>query len=221
MPGPHFRLYTDAERRSVGNRYSGCPRSCRRSRLAPWIASSASQADNGDVLANTAQVAENAYFEGQRSPLGARTHSSLRAKASCEFRDPRAESHLTCDVWRERAAGIEPAFSAWEAHRGVLRDLRISGKVQFNPFRTDPLVFAIAPCLSLRVARNGSHAACCTLLHGDGRGSQPCKLSTPEDASASAKADQRRGAMDSTSESARTSIPPLRFTSSTKASSAA
>ena len=30
---------------------------------------------------------------------------------------------------RERATGIEPAFSAWEAHRGVLRDLRISGKV--------------------------------------------------------------------------------------------
>jgi hypothetical protein len=30
---------------------------------------------------------------------------------------------------KERAKGIEPSFSAWEAHRGVLRDLRISGKV--------------------------------------------------------------------------------------------
>ena len=67
---------------------------------------------------------------------------------------------------RERATGIEPAFSAWEAHRGVLRDLRISGKVQLNPFRTEPLVFAVGPCLSWLVARNGSESVCCTLLHG-------------------------------------------------------
>jgi hypothetical protein len=36
----------------------------------------------------------------------------------------------------------------------ILRDLRISGKVQFNPIHTEPLVFAVGPCLSLRVARN-------------------------------------------------------------------
>ena len=38
----------------------------------------------------------------------------------------------TCEVPRERATGIEPAFSAWEAHQRALRDLRISGKVQLN-----------------------------------------------------------------------------------------
>jgi hypothetical protein len=30
--------------------------------------------------------------------------------------------HMTCDVWRERATGIEPAFSAWEARRSRRSD---------------------------------------------------------------------------------------------------
>jgi hypothetical protein len=55
----------------------------------------------------------------------------------------------------ERATGIEPAFSAWETHREMLLDPLRSGKVQLSAFRTQSLLFAIARCLSLRVARMG------------------------------------------------------------------
>jgi hypothetical protein len=34
-----------------------------------------------------------------------------RSQASCSYRS----STVTCEVGRERATGIEPAFSAWEA----------------------------------------------------------------------------------------------------------
>jgi hypothetical protein len=94
------------------------------------------------------------------------------------FEQHAIESASDLRVPKRVGDGIEPAFSAWEAHRGNLRDLRISGKVQLNHFHTEPLVFAVASCLSLRVARNGSEAACCTLLHGWNRGSRPCKLIT-------------------------------------------
>ena len=79
-------------------------------------------------------------------------------------------SPMSRDITGERATGIEPAFSAWEAHRVGRCHLHNCGKVQVNAPRIPTLLFAIAPCLSLRVARNRSHAACCTLLHGDRRG---------------------------------------------------
>ena len=73
---------------------------------------------------------------------------------------------------------VQVPEQALEAHRGAPRDLRIRGEVQLNHFRSEPLVFAVAPCLSWLVARNGSESACCTLLHGWSGGSQPCKLIT-------------------------------------------
>ena len=84
----------------------------------------------------------------------------------------------TWKVVRERATGIEPAFSAWEALQEALRDLRISGKVQVNESFSKPLVCAVGPCLSWRVARNGSDSVCCTLLHGTRGKSQPYKPRT-------------------------------------------
>ena len=41
---------------------------------------------------------------------------------------------LTCDVCRDRATGIEPAFSAWEAHRQRLHDLQLPNS-QLKPCR--------------------------------------------------------------------------------------
>jgi hypothetical protein len=60
----------------------------------------------------------------------------------------------------ERAAtGIKPAFSAWEAHREVRRDLHKSGKGQLKDIRTHSLLFAGVPCLPLRVAGNCADSA--------------------------------------------------------------
>jgi hypothetical protein len=53
-----------------------------------------------------------------------------------------------------------------KALQEIRRDLLKGRKVQLNDFRAEPLLFATTPCLSLRVARNGSETACCTLLHG-------------------------------------------------------
>ena len=84
---------------------------------------------------------------------------------------------LTCGVRGERAIGIEQ--SRVLSLRSPLRrlcDLRIGEKFQLNPFYTEPLVFAAAPCLPLSVARNEYKSACCTLLHGEVGHPQPCQL---------------------------------------------
>jgi hypothetical protein len=39
---------------------------------------------------------------------------------------------MTWDVWKERATGIEPAFSAWEALLGRSAELVKSGKALVN-----------------------------------------------------------------------------------------
>jgi hypothetical protein len=71
---------------------------------------------------------------------------------------------------RERATGIEPAFSAWEAVGGHSPELERPKKSLVNGDIDAALVCAVAPCWSLRVARNGSESGCCTVLH-DARGS--------------------------------------------------
>jgi hypothetical protein len=43
---------------------------------------------------------------------------------------------LTGSVRGEQATGIEPAFSAWEAHRGVLDDVQKNRKEQLSGFST-------------------------------------------------------------------------------------
>ena len=72
--------------------------------------------------------------------------------------------HLACEVG-ERATGIEPAFSAWEARRGVLSDLRISGKVRFSPFTRDRWYSLLAPDgrgVLHEMEANRCVARCCT-----------------------------------------------------------
>ena len=83
---------------------------------------------------------------------------------------------LTCDVCRERATGIEPAFSAWEAHEWVSRDLRLSEKGQLTAIRTYSEVFAVTRILSSRVARNCANSRSGTLWHDTAGRSQPRKL---------------------------------------------
>jgi hypothetical protein len=70
------------------------------------------------------------------------------------------------EVGRERATGIEPAFSAWEADRSILRDLPRCGRVQREKIRDYPLVFAVVPILSSHVAGNCGKSAGGTLWHG-------------------------------------------------------
>ena len=69
-------------------------------------------------------------------------------RSLCSESDPTLLVGLTCDAGRERATGIEPAFSAWEAPKEVSRDLRQSGKVQIRVNRTYSLLFAGVPSWS-------------------------------------------------------------------------
>jgi hypothetical protein len=98
---------------------------------------------------------------------------------SCSYRI----STLTCEIERERATESGRRESNPRPQLGkpiemVTATCTNCGKVQVNAFRISTLVFVIAPCSSSRVARNGSDAACCTLLHDGGRGPQPCELIT-------------------------------------------
>ena len=85
---------------------------------------------------------------------------------------------MTCGDGRERATGIEPAFSAWEAHRRGFRHLQKRGKDQLNPISTYLLLFAVTHCCAFLVARNRSNSVNGTLWHGAACHSQPCKLRT-------------------------------------------
>jgi hypothetical protein len=76
---------------------------------------------------------------------------------------------------RERATGIKPALSAWEARRGVLSDLRISGKSSSALFARDRWYSLMTPvCRGMlhEMEANRSVARCCT---EPGR-SQLCEL---------------------------------------------
>jgi hypothetical protein len=73
---------------------------------------------------------------------------------------------LTCEVARERATGIEPAFSAWEAQRKRFHDQPLSRKVQLKASRTYALLFAVVPCLLFLVARNSAKSSCGMPWHG-------------------------------------------------------
>jgi hypothetical protein len=75
------------------------------------------------------------------------------------------DHETTCTFRRERATGIEPAFSAWEAVRGHLPELERSKKSLVHCGIDAPLLFVVAPCWLLRVAGKGSKSGCCTVLH--------------------------------------------------------
>ena len=86
---------------------------------------------------------------------------------------------LTSEVVRERATGIEPAFSAWEARHNMVRDLRLSAEAQLKAIRTCALLLADTPSLSFCVARNCAESASGTVWHGP---ALRCKPAPTEDA---------------------------------------
>ena len=66
---------------------------------------------------------------------------------------PRPSVGLTCEVVPERATGIEPPFS-WEAHLERWVTWSSGEESSQETHRAHPLGSAVAPCLSLLVARN-------------------------------------------------------------------
>jgi hypothetical protein len=78
----------------------------------------------------------------------------------------REKSPAACDVCRERATGIEPAFSAWEAAQKDTGYQVKAAKFQVGGIRTRLLLFAVLPCLLWRVARNRADPVSGTPWHG-------------------------------------------------------
>jgi hypothetical protein len=100
----------------------------------------------------------------ERRPIwGGLGHVGGTTGVSCErMLEPR-NADIGFDLRRSKRAADEnrTRVSAWEAHRGVLRDLRISRKSSSTLF-TVPLEFAVGPFLPWCVARNGPESVRCT-----------------------------------------------------------
>jgi hypothetical protein len=58
---------------------------------------------------------------------------------------------------RERATGIEPAFSAWERVARQASDLGVSATLQLSGEIHYAVVSAVTPYLSFCIARNGAN----------------------------------------------------------------
>ena len=108
------------------------------------------QAENGDPTKSSAWVAENTHLLGaRRAVLGHELVTLLRGFPPEPSEPLRRKKPPDLQSLERAGDGNPTTFSAWEARRKILRDLRLSGKSPSStPFAPNRCYSLLAPCLS-------------------------------------------------------------------------